>query len=828
MKYYNFFVKNIAGILFFLMIFLIFPFSAFAVDEEDFLETIEKQEDSFETITEIEERREANVKHFLLPDGSYEAVVYGENVHVKDSNGKWQDIDNRLYDYKSHTYLSEDGRIAFNKKLNKNNQSIFSISDNGYKVSFSINDATIKNVNAKLSNHAQKYIPNENDSIDIQYNKVKSIDNETTICYKNIKSNTSFEYDIQSTNVKERIVLTGPCAEYVYRFTIEVDGLSATLNENNVVVLIDSESKEIVYTIPAPYMYDSTGAISYDINYTLHQTSDKTYDFCIVANDEWINSESRVFPVTIDPTLVQYAAIDTYIYSTKPASNYGIADELWISPYRTTYIKNSILVSNLPANVHVRSAKMYVAYYYYSSVTDGEVIAGAYQVNCNWYETSLTYNTAQQNPNFGYSTTCLSTAELSATVGATSSSPKWACFDITDAAISWYEGTSVNYGIALKYLGGTNSSVILKSFDSGTYNRPYMTVAYYTDEDQIIEDGVYWLSSKAAVGANGNARLMDVEGNSRELNAEIQQWASVDPSGDKYPAQLYNVKYVGEGYYRIYPFSNPNYCIRLNGDGITVGDENINPNYTKWSISGNSQDGYTICNWAGSSRSISVPTSISNGKALEFTSKYADNDNRNKWNFNKFEGFVLSIVTCGSEDDSGHAFLMFKNYSSQSKVLGYITIMPEDTVTIGTSFILEHTGIYYNREAYTMKNGDYADRVSLSIVVSLADIDKINTDYLLNASYDSWWPTTNCAYFAKIVWNSVCPNGAKVSASTPTPLELKESISEIAWHTKNIEIPKVKWYGYVTKPLVGDKTFVYVAKTGDAFPTIKWEVEETE
>ena len=29
-------------------------------------------------------KREQNVKHFLLPDGSYEAVVYTDAVHRKD------------------------------------------------------------------------------------------------------------------------------------------------------------------------------------------------------------------------------------------------------------------------------------------------------------------------------------------------------------------------------------------------------------------------------------------------------------------------------------------------------------------------------------------------------------------------------------------------------------------------------------------------------------------------------------------------------------------------------------------------------------------------
>ena len=40
-------------------------------------------------------RREGNIKHFLLEDKSYEAVVYADPVHYKE-NGKWLDIDNTI------------------------------------------------------------------------------------------------------------------------------------------------------------------------------------------------------------------------------------------------------------------------------------------------------------------------------------------------------------------------------------------------------------------------------------------------------------------------------------------------------------------------------------------------------------------------------------------------------------------------------------------------------------------------------------------------------------------------------------------------------------
>ena len=67
------------------------------------------------TVTEVTSLREESIKHFKLPGGTYQAVIYADAVHRKDAGGQWQNIDNRLYlsqDSKSNTeaYRTTDGR----------------------------------------------------------------------------------------------------------------------------------------------------------------------------------------------------------------------------------------------------------------------------------------------------------------------------------------------------------------------------------------------------------------------------------------------------------------------------------------------------------------------------------------------------------------------------------------------------------------------------------------------------------------------------------------------------------------------------------------------
>ena len=641
--------------------------------------------------------------------------------------------------------------------------------------------------------------------------------------------------------VKENIVLKNQCEDYIFNFKYVLKNLEARLEDNGVVSLYDNKSGEIVYEIPAPYMYDSNGVISYDVQYELDRLDNGEYELKIVANEQWINAEERVFPVVIDPTIRTTPVVfDTYTNSTSPNTNYGYDETLWISSARTSYIKIGVLPS-IPDEAIINSAQLYTAFYYYDSVKTGCVAVGAYQVTSSWGEGQLTWNKAKTLTNYGYATSMLSLRTLSATVGATKNSPAWANFDITSAVKSWYNGSSKNYGIALKYIGGSNASVIIKAHESEKQNRAYITISYAIEEEQVIADGVYWFSSKATAGVSGNRRVMDVTGNSSKINTEIQQWDSDSPSIDKYRAQLFYVKYIGAGYYRIYTFSNPNYCLKKVGTKIYTGVEDSSS--TMWKITGNKSSGYTITNYDGASYAITVPESVTNGDALVYSSKYASNNERNKWNINKFEGYVFSIVsdpglTEDIEEGSGHAFLLIENCSSKVIDVGYIEVLPEQTVTVGTAGAVggsggsssgeEFEGIFYNREAYNYHEENfYKNRYALSIPIDGDDLQIINDNYLQNDKYNDWdlWlnDSHNCSWFAMQVWNSVSNwdvDAYQGYGLGHNPWTLASSIKKYSWYVEDIDIPKYSWYGYYNSET---KRFVYIVGSSGAYPNVETE-----
>lgn len=114
-----------------------------------------------------------------------------------------------------------------------------------------------------------------------------------------------------------------------------------------------------------------------------------------------------------------------------------------------------------------------------------------------------------------------------------------------------------------------------------------------------------------------------------------------------------------------------------------------------------------------------------------------------------------------------------------------------------------HNGIWYNLESYFVHNlSAYSNRVSLSMSVSLDDIDDINT---LVSSNDTWSLTNNCSSFATKIWNQI--SSTDVSAGViNTPTSLMNSIKSKTGYQTNRSIGNTTPIGYV-----GNNGFVSVS-----------------
>lgn len=401
----------------------------------------ELQQELDDLTHEITSLREENVKHFQLSDGSYQAVVYGEPVHRLNSNGEWEEIDNSLIEANG-AIVTGDSRVKFAKKIT-GNESIYTLHNGSYKVTVGLLGAK-KKVNGVVANISVL------EEATTKLQQLTNVDNiSSSITYNDILKGIDIEYIVVSNSIKENIIVKERSDSYSYTFTLALNGLSAEI-ENGNILLCDTSTRDIVYCIPAPYMYDATGKESIDAYYTLTSSNNGKYEFTLNADAEWINSEERAFPVVIDPSLVDIGQIDdTYVMLSNKPGNFGGAHALWVSSGAETYYKFS--TPNLPNGTYITAATVKFPYYFDS--TNGSYISvDLYQITSRWYEDYVTWNTKPS-----MNSTCLDTIDLYAN-GATSTNPLYASFIVTDYIRSWYTGTA-NHGFALKRTGGTASYV---------------------------------------------------------------------------------------------------------------------------------------------------------------------------------------------------------------------------------------------------------------------------------------------------------------------------------------------------------------------------------
>ena len=443
--------------------------------------TIDNQKFGSNEIVEIESLRESNVKHFRLPDGSYQAVVYSQSIHRKDESGKWIDIDNHLTEENKDGYLqysTSDSRIKFVN--NDKNYPVMTLSEDGYSISMEFIGNTHSFIQKATKADTEK--PTITNSTQRKTNtfasleEAKNITSKTSIRYENLQNTTDIEYVLIGNDIKENIILNSITDDYSYQFQLNLIGLSPLLNKDGSISLNDIHTKETKYTIPAPYMYDASGNISYQVAYAVKESSPNSYSLTVCADENWINAPERNFPITIDPTIQGNDTVwDTYISSGNPNTNYGDSQELWISSSNITFMKIEI-PDTIPAGSTITNATLNVPFYYY--ITSGSLTIGAYEICFPWEEYEITWNIADENPNMGLSSSPIGTANLDAANSNGVNNPGIATLNITNLIQYWIDGDP-NFGIALKYISGTNSSVILRSWEYSNSAESYYCITYY-------------------------------------------------------------------------------------------------------------------------------------------------------------------------------------------------------------------------------------------------------------------------------------------------------------------------------------------------------------
>ncbi len=249
--------KLISAILIFLFFFQISP-STLAVDNELIADTSKMELSGLpkKIVREIVDKREKKAKYFELDNNQIMKVDYPIAVHQRNDEGNWQDI------------------------FNKTNKSFIKFKTNGirifrddYEISITRENSLISNLVSFSSNHK---------------------------IYKSIYEDTDLEYKILGNKLEENLVLNSNNSPKEFIFNYYLKGLTVKQNDAKTIELMNKNQK-CVYKISAPKMFDSNNSISENLSLKILKNEGNRLRVKIVCDENWIESNDRVFPVFIDP-----------------------------------------------------------------------------------------------------------------------------------------------------------------------------------------------------------------------------------------------------------------------------------------------------------------------------------------------------------------------------------------------------------------------------------------------------------------------------------------------------------------------------------------------
>ena len=358
---------------------------------------------------------------------------------------------------------------------------------------------------------------------------------QSSLIYEDVFPDVDILYTAYGHNIKEEIIVHSQQDAYRYDFLLDLDGLTAELNEDGSVSLLDDQNEQ-VYSIPAPYMEDGNHVFSSDVHYILTNTTQGTI-LTVEADKNWINSEERVFPVKIDPSLVlkSYGATDdlysTYLMEDSPDANTLGRQNLYVGSWVFSASKGRfrlfIHFNNLPdvpEGCEVVDAQFSLSEFEYVNRGCDSFPIGIYEVISDkpsqyanyfaWFD-AMTWNT--DYPEYDESN-ALDYEIASMSYG-------YRTWDITELVKKWYIEDTENTTVALIMMTEDridwNNYCAAATFTAYGYYTPTFIVSYRNNTG--IEP--YYTYATLGAGTAGTAYIADATGQLK-VGKELVSYAS--------------------------------------------------------------------------------------------------------------------------------------------------------------------------------------------------------------------------------------------------------------------------------------------------------------
>ena len=432
-------------------------------------------------------------------DGTNTAYIFSEPISFTDENGdlKTKDIsiERSNLALKKQGYDYTNGQNDYRINFSKNKELGIQVDYEGY--SYSISPQSVFEVEGEQS--VAEYLG----------------ENFEVFQYKNIYGNgTNLRYYPQLNGVKDEIVLNQSINKNSFSFELKTDNCVAVLNENGSISINDIEGNEL-QAFEIPFAYDSVYVdgddsehISY-CHYSFEEKGDNDYIFSIVVDKEWLEKDTTIYPVTIDPTTTGHLTHnkDAGVYSKHSSTNYG-SEPLCCFGMSSDYGKGRAFVHfSIPDDI-ADYATINDAYQWERETTGRTTTSkvAAYLVTDTWTEGSITWSNKP-----GYNSTIKSPKKnINSASTDWDDSPYWYKFDVTNiiqAIVGKNDVNAVNYGMVFVSDDEGTSNYNWRAFAARNYStssyRPYTVIKYTNDTTAPTVDVDY----SPKTWTNGNVTI---------------------------------------------------------------------------------------------------------------------------------------------------------------------------------------------------------------------------------------------------------------------------------------------------------------------------------
>lgn len=255
---------------------------------------------------EIVSRRSANSRTFATatPD-KFKTQLFSRPVHYR-TGGKWARIDPRLV-------RDDDGTFTNNAD--------------------EVNVDIARSAGGELG----RVELGEGRAVGFSLAHARDVAGDATsarVTFEQVRPGVDLALSAVPGGIKEEIVLESAASLRVFDFPLRLDGLTASLTPTGSVAL-DDEEGQTQAVIPHGWMVDASEIrnVSTGVQYQLLRSGGES-TLRVTVDDAWLDDADRVWPVTVDPTIVLAKGTtnngDAWVNQAAPTTSYGADTSLAI------------------------------------------------------------------------------------------------------------------------------------------------------------------------------------------------------------------------------------------------------------------------------------------------------------------------------------------------------------------------------------------------------------------------------------------------------------------------------------------------------------------